>query len=79
MHSIILVRVRVRASPNPDPNPHPGQVAFHTILKGSIPLFVLLCGWLLGLEPCRLLTLSAIVLVCGGIGLACSAEVNRTR
>ena len=52
------------------------SVAFHTILKGSIPLFVLLCGWLLGLEPCRLLTFTSILLVCAGIGLACSAEVT---
>ena len=52
------------------------SVAFHTILKGSIPLFVLLCGWVLGLEPCRLLTFTSILLVCAGIGLACSAEVT---
>ena len=51
-------------------------MAFHTIIKGSIPLFVLLCGWVLGLEPCRLLTFTSILLVCAGIGLACSAEVT---
>ena len=59
-----------------NPTPHPKQVAFHTIIKGSIPLFVLLCGWVLGLEPCRLLTFTSILLVCAGIGLACSAEVT---
>ena len=52
------------------------SVSFHTIIKGTIPAFVLVFGFLLRLEPGSYLTAASIVLVCLGIGLAASAEVS---
>jgi solute carrier family 35 protein C2 len=52
------------------------SVSFHMIIKGTIPAFVLLAGWLLRLEPMSTLTAASIALVCIGIGLASSAEVS---
>lgn len=52
------------------------SVSFHTIIKGTIPAFVLAFGFLLRLEPGSYLTATSIVLVCLGIGLAASAEVS---
>ena len=45
------------------------QVSMHTILKGSAPLFVLLCGLLLRVEAPSCRTPIAILLIVGGLSL----------
>jgi solute carrier family 35 protein C2 len=52
------------------------SVSFHTILKGTIPAFVLIVGWLLKLERASALTACSVALVCVGVGMASAAEVQ---
>ena len=46
------------------------SVAFHTMIKATIPGFVFLFGLLLRLERLSVLRVTAVALVCGGIALA---------
>jgi solute carrier family 35 protein C2 len=52
------------------------SVSFFTILKGTIPAFVLIVAWLLKLERASALTGCSVILVVVGVGLASAAEVN---
>ena len=52
------------------------SVSFHTILKGTIPAFVLIAGWLLKLERASPSTACSVLLIVVGIGLAAAGEVH---
>ncbi len=51
-------------------------VAFHTILRGTIPAFVLAFGLVLRIEKPSLLVAAAIIMVCTGAALAAWSEVE---
>ena len=56
------------------------DVAFHTIIKGTAPLFVLLCGLALRVERPSRRTLLAIVVIVGGLSLvACDRLTLKDR
>lgn len=51
------------------------SVSFHTMIKATVPAFVLLFGFLLGLEKGSLLTCASVLLVVSGISIAASDEL----
>ena len=52
------------------------SVSFHTMIKATAPAFVLLFGWLLGLERCSASTCVAIGLIVGGLALSSCDQVD---
>lgn len=52
------------------------SVSFHTILKGTIPAFVLVAGWMFKLERFSALKSCSVGLVVIGVGMASAAEVH---
>ena len=52
------------------------SVAFHTIIRGTVPAFVLCFSLLLGLDSPSLLVGVSVAMVCGGCALAAYSEVE---
>jgi len=49
-------------------------VAFHTVVRASVPLFVLAFSNLAGLQPCRVSLVVVVALIAGGVGLVSYGE-----
>ena len=55
------------------------SVAFHTIVRGTVPAFVLCFSLLLGLDQPSWLIFASVSLVCIGVGLAAYGELEVQR
>ena len=52
------------------------SISLHTIVRGTVPIFVLIAALLLGLEKPSVLLFASVVMVCTGISIASVGEIR---
>lgn len=55
------------------------SISLHTVVRGTVPVFVLCCALGLGLEKPSLLLFTSVILVCIGISMVSVGEIRYSK